>query len=48
MILLKREIGVRKKIRFIKKQETSGILSTLGMKTPSNKIPLLVDFALDF
>ena len=29
--------------RFIKKQEASGILSNLGLKTPLNKIPLLGD-----
>ena len=33
----------RKKIRFIRKQEASGILSNLGLKTPLNKIPLLGD-----
>ena len=33
----------RKKTRFIKKQETSGILSNLGLKTPVHKIPLLGD-----
>ena len=32
-----------KKSRFIKKQEASGILSNLGLKTPLNKIPLLGD-----
>ena len=31
----------RKKSRFIKKQEASGILSNLVLKTPLNKIPLL-------
>ena len=30
-----------KKSRFIKKQEARGILSSLGLKTPLNKIPLL-------
>ena len=29
--------------RLIKKQEASGILSTLGLKTPLKKIPLLGD-----
>ena len=29
--------------RFMKKQEISGILSNLGLKTPLNKIPLLGD-----
>ena len=33
----------RKKSRFIKKQDVCGILSNLGLKTPSNKIPLLGD-----
>ena len=32
-----------KKSRFIKKQEAKGILSSLGLKTPLNKIPLLGD-----
>ena len=32
-----------KKSRFVKKQEVSGILSNLGLKTPLNKIPLLSD-----
>ena len=35
----------RKKSRFIIKQETSGILSSLGLKTPLNKIPLLSDIS---
>ena len=30
-----------KKSRFMKKQETKGLLSSLGLKTPLNKIPLL-------
>ena len=33
----------RKKAKFIKKQEASGILSMLGIKTPLSKIPLLGD-----
>ena len=32
-----------KKSRFIKKQEASEILSSLGLKTPLSKISLLVD-----
>ena len=32
-----------KKSRFIKKQEARGILNSLGLKTPLNKIPLLAD-----
>ena len=43
MILSKCAICGSKKSRFIKKQETSGILSNLSFKTPLNKIPLLGD-----
>ena len=43
MILSKCAICVREKSRFIKKQEASGILSNLGLKTPLDKIPLLGD-----
>ena len=32
-----------KKSRFIKEQEAKGLLSSLGLKTPLNKIPLLGD-----
>ena len=32
-----------KKSRFIKEKEARGILSSLGLKTPLNKIPLLGD-----
>ena len=32
-----------KKLRFIKEQETKGLLNSLGLKTPLNKIPLLGD-----
>ena len=32
-----------KKSIFIKKQEASGILSSLSLKTPLNMIPLLID-----
>ena len=42
MILSKCAICGGKKSRFIKKQEASGILSNLGLKT-LNKIPLLGD-----
>ena len=41
MILSKCAICGRKKSRFIKKKEESGILINLGLKTPLNKIPLL-------
>ena len=30
-----------KKSRFVKEQETNGLLSNLGMNTPLSKIPLL-------
>ena len=43
MILSKCGICGSKKSRFIKKQEASGILSNLGLKTPLNKISLLGD-----
>ena len=43
MILSKCTIWGSKKSRFIKKQEGSGILSNLGLKTPLSKIPLLGD-----
>ena len=32
-----------KKTKFIKKQEAKGILSSIGIKTPLSKIPLLGD-----
>ena len=31
----------RKKSRFIKEHQASGLLSNLGIKTPVNKVPLL-------
>ena len=38
-----------KKSRFVKEQEAKGLLSNLGIKTPSSKIPLLnVLFWLQF
>ena len=43
MLLSKCAIYGSKKSRFIKKQEASGILSSLGLKTPLNKILLLAD-----
>ena len=43
MILSKYAIRCSKKSRFHKKQEASGILSNLGLKTSLNKIPLLGD-----
>ena len=43
MILSKCAICGNKKSKFIKKQEAKGILSSLGIKTPLSKIPLLGD-----
>ena len=43
MILSKCAICGSRKSKFIKKQEAKGILSSLGIKTPLSKIPLLVD-----
>ena len=43
MILSKCTIYVSKKPKFIKKQEAKGLLSNLGIRTPSNKIPILGD-----
>ena len=43
MILSKCAICGSKKSKFIKKQEAKGILSSLGIKTPLSKIPLLSD-----
>ena len=41
MILSKCAICGAKKSRFIKKQEAEGVLSSLGLKTPLCKVPLL-------
>ena len=43
MLLSKCAICGSKKSRFIKKQEASGILSSLGLKTPLSKITLFGD-----
>ena len=43
MILSKCAICGSKKSKSIKKQEASGLLSKLGIKTPLSKIPLLGD-----
>ena len=43
MLLSKCAICRGKKSRFIKKQEASGILISLGLKTPLSKIQLLGD-----
>ena len=41
MMISKCKICNSRKCKFIKKQEAKGLLSKLGIKTPSNKIPLL-------
>ena len=41
ILLPKCTVCDRKKSKFIKEQEVSRLLSSLGMKTPLNKIPLL-------
>ena len=43
MILSKCAICGCKKSKFIKKQETKGLLSKLGITTPLSKVPLLGD-----
>ena len=43
MILSKCAICGGRKSKFIKKQDAKGILSSLGIKTPLHKIPLLGD-----
>ena len=43
MILSKCPICGSKKSKFIKNQEATGLLSSLGLKTPLSKIPLLED-----
>ena len=43
MILSKCDICGSKKSKFIKKQEAKGRLSSLGIKTPLSKIPILGD-----
>ena len=41
MLLLKYAVCDSKKSKIIKKQEASGLLSSLGIKTPLSKIPLV-------
>ena len=41
MIFLKCAICGKKKSKFIKKQEASEILSSVGIRTPLSKIPVL-------
>ena len=43
ILLSKCAICGRKKSKFIKKQEASGLLSKLGIKRPLSKIPILGD-----
>ena len=43
MILSTCAICGSKKAKFIKQQETKGLLSNLGLRTPLNKIPVLGD-----
>ena len=43
MLLWKWAICGSKESRFIKEQEASGLLSSLGLKTPVSKVPLLGD-----
>ena len=47
MILSECAICGAKKLKSIKKQEASGILSSLGLKTPLSKILLLSDICFD-
>ena len=41
MLLSKCAVCDSKKSKFIKQQEASGLLSSLGIKTPLSKIPLV-------
>ena len=41
MILSKCEVCDSKKLKFIKEQEANVLLSSLGIKAPLNKVPLL-------
>ena len=43
VLLSKCDICGGKKSRFMKGQETKGLLNNLGLKTPSSKIPILGD-----
>ena len=43
MLLSKCAVCDSKKSKFIKKQEAKGILSSLSLKTPLSKVPLLGD-----
>ena len=41
MLLLKCTVCFSKKLKFMKEQEASGLLNSLGIKTPLSRIPLL-------
>ena len=41
MLLSKFALRDSKKLKFIKEQESSGLLSSLGIKAPLHKIPLV-------
>ena len=41
MLSLKCAVSNSKKSKFIKEEEASGLLSTLGIKTPLSEIPLV-------
>ena len=43
-IIYQKSVGDSKKSKFIKQQEASGLLSSLGTKTPLSKIPLVGPF----
>ena len=43
MILSKCALRGSKKSRFIKNEEAKGLLSSLGIKRPLNKVPILED-----
>ena len=43
MILSKCAICNSKKSKFINTQEAKGLFSKLGIKTPSSKIPIIID-----
>ena len=44
MLLLKWAVCDSKKSKFIKEQEASGLLSSLGIKAPLSKVPLAGPF----
>ena len=41
ILLLKCAVSNSKKLKFINKKEASGLLGSLGIKTPLSKIPLV-------